>query len=159
MTRERFALVPLVILTLIWAPLGTVLAPRLPGGWAGVVALAVLCTPVPLAALLRLRSARHYPGRLFRLAVLRPFWYLQLLLLLLGPVVAFGLLLGLAMGDARHGGEVALVSTAGVFALAMLMGYAGSRRLRVRRLSRRSRSPRIRSASPFPDAPRASCSP
>ena len=57
----RFALIPLAILALIWAPLGTVLAPRLPGGWAAVVALAVLCTPAPLTALLRLRSARHYP--------------------------------------------------------------------------------------------------
>ena len=131
----RFALVPLVILTLIWAPLGYVLAPRLPGGWGGVVALAVLFTPVPLTALLRLRSARHYPGRLFRLLVLRPFWYLQLLLLLLGPVVALGILVGLVTGDARLGGSIALVSTVGVFAIGMLLGYAGSRRLRVRRLT------------------------
>lgn len=130
----RFALVLLAILTVVWGPVGAVLAPLLPGGWSTVAVLATLATPVPLAALLRLRGSGHYPGRLFRLLALRPFWYLQLVLLLLGPVVAVGLLVGLAFGSARGGGMVALVGTVAVFVLASVLGYLGSRRLRVRHL-------------------------
>lgn len=130
----RFALVLLAILTVVWVPVGTVLAPRLPGGWLGVAVLALLATPVPLWALLRLRGSGHYPGRRFRLLALRPFWYLQLLLLLLGPVVAVGLLAGALLGDAGRGGLVALAGTITLFLLGALLGYLGSRRLRVRRL-------------------------
>jgi hypothetical protein len=62
-----------------WTVVGLLLAPVLPGGWAGVALLAA-ATTAPLAALVASRRGGRAPGKAFRLLVLRPFWYAQLLL-------------------------------------------------------------------------------
>lgn len=129
-----FVAVLLGVLAVVWVPVGAVLAPALPGGWAGVLALALIVTPLPLALILRQRLAGAYPGRWTRLLVVRPFWYAQLLLLLAGPATALGLLAGALAGTARAGGMVALVCVVGVAAVLGVLGCAGSRRLVVRQL-------------------------
>ena len=53
----------LLLVSAIWAVLGVVIAPVLPGGWWGVAALAALVAALPLALLIRQRVAGRYPGR------------------------------------------------------------------------------------------------
>lgn len=133
----RYLPIPLLVLGTIWGTLGFLLAPRIPGGAAGVAALALVLTPLPLAWLLRARQTGRHPGRLARLLLLRPFWYVQLLLLLVTPAGLLGILVGLPFGRARTFGLLAAALVAAAFALAALAGYAGSRRLVVRRLDAR----------------------
>jgi hypothetical protein len=133
----RFIGVLLLVLGVLWTVVGVALAPLLPGGWLGVALLATLLTPLPLALVIRQRLAGGYPGKWTRLLLVRPFWYVQLWLLLAGPVTAVGLLVGAVAGAARTGGQLALATAAAVFLGAGLLGYAGSRRLVVRRLEAR----------------------
>jgi len=72
----------LLLLLTQWLLVGAALAPVLPGGWATLIVVALVATPLPLALIMRQRVAGGYPGRWTRLLVVRPFWYLQLLLLL-----------------------------------------------------------------------------
>ena len=130
----RFLATILLLLATQWLLVGVALAPVVPGGWVAVALLATLLTPLPLALLIRARLAGAYPGRWTRLLLVRPFWYVQLFLLLAGPVTAVGLGAGALAGAARAGGRVALIATLVVFLLASLLGYLGSRRLVVRRL-------------------------
>ena len=117
-----------VWLVLWWSVLGALLAPVVPGGWWGVALLAVVTT-APLAAII-LGFRRHlYPGALFRLFVLRPFWYAQLLLPVLGAAGAVGALLGLPFGAAGAGGRWAVAVAGAISAAAIVAGYVGSRRL------------------------------
>lgn len=86
----------------------------------------------PLAAFIRWRGWPFYPGRAFRLLVVRPFWYAQLLL----PVVATAGLVGL-LGGAPFGHALMLgrVFAAAMFAVAtciLLAGYLGAGRLTIR---------------------------
>src|SRR5215207_10202476 len=74
---------------LFWGIIGLFVAPLLPGGWLGVLALAVLGL-APFALFVRRMTRGEYPGRLTRLLVMRPFWYTQLGL----PLVAAGGLVG-----------------------------------------------------------------
>ena len=134
---RRFLPIPLLVLATIWGTLGYLLGPWIPGGAASVVLLALVATPLPLAWLLRARQAGRYPGRVARLLVVRPFWYLQLLLLLLAPAGIAGIALGLPFGRARQVGLVALAVVALAFAIGAIAGYLGSRRLVVRRLEAR----------------------
>lgn len=134
---RRLLVVPLVVLVAIWGTLGFLAGPFVPGGVVAILAIALLATPLPLAWLLRARRTGHHPGRLARLLLLRPFWYVQLLLLLVAPAGMLGILAGLPFGRARAFGLVAAGLVAAVFAVAALMGYAGSRRLVVRRLDAR----------------------
>ena len=140
----RFVATILLLLLTQWLLVGAALAPVLPGGWATLLLVVLLATPLPLALIMRQRVAGGYPGKWTRLLVVRPFWYLQLLLLLAGPVTAVGLLAGLLAGDASAGGRVALLLVVAVAAALGVLGYVGSRRLVVRRLEAR-----------FPDLPPA----
>jgi hypothetical protein len=70
-------------LSAAWLVVGTLVAPAVPGHWLTVLAAAVLLTALPIAAFVRSRRAGHYPGALFRIVVLRTFWYAQLLLIVL----------------------------------------------------------------------------
>ena len=112
---------------------GCVLAPLVPGGGRTVLAAALLLTALPLATLLGTRALGHYPGSFIRLVVFRPFWYAMFLVLLLTLASAAGALVGAPFGRAAEVGRVALLAMAALFVLSAAAGYAGSRRLDVRR--------------------------
>lgn len=124
----------LAILTACWAVVGLLLAPALPGGGGTAVLAWALLTLLPLGVFIGTRLRGAYAGAIVRLLVFRPLWYAQFFVLLLAPVGAVAALAGLPFGRASEAGRVAVV-VAGVFvALVALAGYAGSRRLEVRRL-------------------------
>jgi predicted MPP superfamily phosphohydrolase len=75
-----------------------------------------------------------YPGALFRLLVLRPFWYSQLLLPLLAAAGLVGILGGLPFGGAATAGRAAVAVAASLATLIGLAGYAGTRRLVVQQV-------------------------
>jgi len=125
----------LAILTACWAVVGVTAAPALPGGaWTAAGAWALL-TLVPLGVFIGTRARRIYPGALVRVLVFRPLWYAQLFVLPLAALSVAGALLGLPFAAAGVAARVALASGAAALVLAALAGYAGSRRLEVRRIT------------------------
>lgn len=116
-----------------WGTLAALAVGAFPGAVAVVVALAIY-TSLPLAAFIRWRGWPFYPGKLFRLFVVRPFWYAQLML----PLVAAGGLIGLILGTPfGHGLTTGRLVAGAVFAFVgvmLLAGYVGARRLVVRRV-------------------------
>ena len=120
-------------LLVAWGTLGLLASGLFPGAAAVVVAAAIYTT-LPLIVFMRWRGWPFYPGKAFRLLVVRPFWYAQLIL----PLVSAGGLLGLIVGSPfGYGITVGRVATAVVFVLAatlLLLGYLGSGRLVVRRV-------------------------
>jgi predicted MPP superfamily phosphohydrolase len=116
-----------------WTIVGGLLAPVVPGGWwtVGVTAVATLA---PLGALVLGFRRRMYPGALFRLLVLRPFWYAQLLLPLLAAAGLVGIVAGLPFGAAGTAGRALLAVVASIATLIGLAGYAGTRRLVVQQV-------------------------
>jgi predicted MPP superfamily phosphohydrolase len=112
---------------LCWSVIGLVVPVPIGDRWL-VVALAV-ATTAPLVAFIVQGGWRAYPTATFRLLVVRPVLYTQLLL----PLVAGGGLLGLAVGalfgnpitGARLGAGIVL----GGMTLLLTAGYIGSARL------------------------------
>ena len=117
--------------TLCWVIIGALLAPVLPGGWLAILALALLGA-APILALVRGFGRRVYPSAATRVLVIRPFWYAQLLLPLLAAFGLAGVLGGLPFGAAGIAGRAAIAVAAVIFAIIMLSGYVGARRLVVR---------------------------
>ena len=117
-----------------WAVVGMAIAPRIPGGWAVVGAMAVAAL-APLWPFHRAFTGRLYPGAAMRLLVFRPFWYIQLLLPLLGIAAIVGALVGWARGMPRAAALAAVAGTAVVFWAGMLAGWIGSRLLVTRRVT------------------------
>lgn len=117
-----------------WGTLGVLAHGAVPGGGWVVLALA-LYTTAPLVAFLRFGGWPFYPGRVFRLVVLRPFWYIELLLPLLTIAAIVGMLIGAFAGHAIAGGRMAVSAVLAVMVLILVAGYFGSRRLVVRHLT------------------------
>lgn len=116
-----------------WLVLGPLLLPVLPGGGWSLAALIVL-TVAPVLALVQRVRGGGYPGAAFRLWLVRPFWYGQLVVPLLALAGLLGLLLGLPFGAAPMGGRIG-IAIAAVAAVALgIAGYLGSRRLVVRQI-------------------------
>ena len=66
---------------------------------APLVALAIaVYTTVPVLVFARWRGWPFYPGAAFRLFVVRPFWYTQILLPLVAGMGLIGIAIGLAFG-------------------------------------------------------------
>ena len=120
-------------LVVAWGTVVTLVAGLLP--YAAAVALVVaLYTTIPLLAFLRWLGWPFYPGRAFRLWVVRPFWYVQLVLPLVSVAGLAGLVVGAPFGHAVDVGRV-LAGVVLVIAVAvLLLGYLGSGRLKVRRV-------------------------
>ena len=76
-----------------WATVATLAAGAFPGGLELTLAVAAYTT-VPLLVFARWRGWPFYPSAAFRLLVVRPFWYTQLML----PLVAAGGLIGVLLG-------------------------------------------------------------
>lgn len=137
---RRFLITWLALTATCWAVVGALLAPMVPGGGPVVAALALLLS-APMVVLLRGFSRSTYPRRSIRLLVIRPFWYVQLLL----PFTAAAAIAGMAIGGAAGafagrpwmwavtGGRLAILVLTGIALLFFVAGYIGSRRLVVRR--------------------------
>jgi predicted MPP superfamily phosphohydrolase len=119
-----------------WLIVGGLLSPMLPGGWLTVLALASLCV-APSLGMVRGLGRSTYPSALRRLFLVRPFWYTQLFLPLLAVSGGLGAAAGLPVGASATAGRWALALSASVLAGLALLGYAGARRLVVRRLDAR----------------------
>jgi predicted MPP superfamily phosphohydrolase len=123
-----------------WLIVGALLAPVVPGGWLTILlAMAVAISPL-LVLVQRFNGAN--PAAWVRLWIFRPFWYLQLGILLSALAGAAGFLAGAPFGAALITGRSTMLTAAAAFALVAFTGYIGSRRLRVRKLEAR-----------FPDLP------
>ena len=130
-----FTIVSRLVLYLVvaWGTLAVLANGLFPRASAVVVAVAIYST-LPLIAFVRWRGWPFYPGKAFRLLVVRPFWYTQLIL----PLVSAGGLLGLIVGSPfGHGITLGRIAFAAVFIFAatiLTLGYLGAGRLVVRRV-------------------------
>ncbi len=127
----RIAVRLVAYLVIAWGTIATLASGLFPGARLTALAVAVYTT-LPLIAFVRWRGWPFYPGRLFRLFVVRPFWYTQLLL----PVVAgsglIGALAGLPFGHALVAGRATAGIMLAVMLLVLALGYLGSKKLVVR---------------------------
>ncbi len=122
------------VLACIWAIPAALLVPVTPGGALTLVLVAAAITPLPLLLVIQSRMRGWYPGRWFRLLVLRPFWYAQLCVLLLPIGAVAGMAFGLVVGRVVDGGRLGMAVLLVVFAVAAVFGYVDSRLLRTTRL-------------------------
>ncbi|MEO5816086.1 MAG: metallophosphoesterase [Gemmatimonadaceae bacterium] len=122
-----------VYLIVAWGTLGVLVAGLFPGALAVFIAVA-LYTTLPLLAYVRWRGWPFYPGKGFRLFVVRPFWYAQLMLPLVASAGLLGILAGAPFGHALIVGQI-VAAVALAFVIVMLSaGYFGSAHLVVRRV-------------------------
>ena len=139
---RRFLIGWAVVTTACWLLVGALLAPFVPGGGVTILVAALLLS-APIAVLVRGFTRRSYPRRAVRLYVLRPFWYVQLLLPFAALAGVFGMVAGSAAGAfnsapwawALRGGRAGILVLAATAAAVFLAGYIGSRRLVVRRFT------------------------
>src|SRR4051812_25244212 len=120
-------------LLVAWGTLVALTSGLFPGAAAVTIPLAIYKT-VPLLAFIRWRGWPFYPGRGFRLFVVRPFWYTQLLLPLVAAAGLIGLILGAPFGVAFAVGRTLAGAMLAFAAGVLLLGYLGSGRLTVRRV-------------------------
>lgn len=118
-------------LVVAWGTLGVLAAGLFPGALAGLVVVA-LYTTLPIAAFIRWRGWPFYPGAAFRLLVVRPFWYAQLILPVVSAAGILGLLGGAPFGEAIVVGRVAAGVALALVATMLGAGYFGAGRLVVR---------------------------
>ena len=135
---RRISLAAIVIrlaayLLLAWSTLAALVAGLFPGALAATIAVAVY-TMLPLVAFVRWRGWPFYPGRAFRLLVVRPFWYVQLVLPIVAAAGLAGLALGAPFGHAIAAGRLFATVVLAISAAVLLIGYLGAGRLAVRRV-------------------------
>ena len=99
-----------------------------------VVASIALYTTLPLVVFARWRGWPFYPDAAFRLLVVRPFWYTQLLLPLVAGGGALGIFVGALFGNALLGGRLAAATVLAIAGSLLIAGYLGSKQLVVRRV-------------------------
>lgn len=116
---------------LAWATIVTLAAGTFPGA-AVVAVLVAVYTTLPLLAYARWRGWPFYPKAAFRLFVVRPFWYAQVMLPLVAGAGFLGLIVGLPFGHALAVGRILAALIFVVIGAFLLLGYVGSRGLVVR---------------------------
>jgi len=114
-----------------WLTIGVLANGLFPHAVFVVVALA-LYTTLPVAAFARWRGWPFYPNAAFRLLVVRPFWYTQLMLPLIGIGSTVGVLVGAIFGFPLLGGRIAAGIVLTVVGTLLIAGYLGSKQLVVR---------------------------
>jgi predicted MPP superfamily phosphohydrolase len=114
-----------------WLTIGVLANGLFPHAVFVVVALA-LYTTLPVAAFARWRGWPFYPNAAFRLLVVRPFWYTQLMLPLIGIGSTVGVLVGAIFGFPLLGGRIAAGIVLTVVGTLLFAGYLGSKQLVVR---------------------------
>jgi predicted MPP superfamily phosphohydrolase len=128
--KRRIVIIGAAWTSVWWVVLGGLFAALVPGGWLTVLG-ALLLAIAPLLVLVQ-RFDNVYPSAVTRLFVFRPFWYLQLATLLMAWAGIAGSLTGAPFGAAIATGRIAAVAVAAAFSLAALVGYIGSRQLRIK---------------------------
>jgi predicted MPP superfamily phosphohydrolase len=127
----RIAFRAAVYLAAAWGTLVMLAAGLFPG--SGVLTLTLAAyTTLPLVAFVRWRGWPFYPGAAFRLFVVRPFWYTQLILPLAAAAGLIGLIVGAPFGHALLVGRVLAGAVLVIVASVLGLGYLGARRLVVR---------------------------
>src|SRR5215208_30688 len=116
-----------------WGTLVLLASGLYPG--SAIVTLGIaLYTTIPIVAFALWRGWPFYPGAVFRLLVVRPFWYAQLLLPLVSAAGLLGLLLGVPFGEALLVGRILAGTMIAIATVLLVLGYIGTRRLVVRRV-------------------------
>jgi predicted MPP superfamily phosphohydrolase len=118
-------------LLVAWGVVAALAAGLFPGATLATLAVA-LYTTLPILAFMRWRGWPFYPGRAFRLLVVRPFWYTQLLLPLVAAAGLLGLLAGAPFGHALLIGRLLAGATFAAAAVILGAGYLGARHLVIR---------------------------
>src|SRR5215213_1592078 len=119
-------------LVLAWGTLAVLAAGIFPGA-AAVTLLVAVYSVLPLVAFLSWRGWPFYPSAAFRLLVVRPFWYTQLVLPLVSAAGLLGLILGAPFGEALLVGRIFAGTMLATATVLLVLGYIGTRRLVVRR--------------------------
>jgi predicted MPP superfamily phosphohydrolase len=127
------ALRAVLYLVVAWATIAVLVAGVFPGADALTVTLAIYTT-LPLVAFVRWRGWPFYPGAAFRLFVVRPFWYTQLMLPLVAAAGLIGLVAGAPFGHALLIGRMLAGVVLLIVASILGLGYFGARRLVVRQV-------------------------
>ena len=122
-----------IYILVTWGTLELLASGLFPGAQWVTLALA-LYTTIPIAAFALWRGWPFYPNAAFRLLVVRPFWYTQLLLPLVSAAGLLGLILGAPFGASLLVGRILAGTMLGVAAVLLVLGYIGTRRLVVRRV-------------------------
>jgi hypothetical protein len=81
---------------------------------------------VPVITFAIFRGWPFYPGALFRLLVVRPFWYTQLLLPLVSGAGLLGLILGAPFGHAVDVGRILAGTMLTLATVLIVLGYLGT---------------------------------
>lgn len=114
-----------------WGTIGLLADHAFPGALPAVIVLAAYCT-LPLVLFIRWRGWPFYPNAAFRLLVVRPVLYGNLLLPLVAGAGLLGVVIGAPFAHAMVFGRVAAVVVLAVMAGLLVAGYVGSHRLVVR---------------------------
>jgi uncharacterized protein len=116
-----------------WGIVASLVSGLFPGAPFVVLALGVYMT-VPVLVFARWRGWPFYPGSAFRLLVVRPFWYTQILLPLVSSSGLIGIAIGLAFDYPVLVGRIFAGPTLAVATGVLIVGYIGSRRLVTRQV-------------------------
>jgi uncharacterized protein len=118
---------------LAWGTVIVLIAGAFPGARTVAVGVALYAT-IPLVLFLRWRGWPFYPNAAFRLLVVRPVLYAQLLLPLVAGGGLLGALIGWPFGHALTVGRGLAAGVLSIMGALLVAGYLGSRRLVVRRV-------------------------
>ena len=129
-----FLAIILLLTALAWLLVGSFVHDLVPGGFT-TIALAWALSVVPVFVLVRNITTGRYPSAATRLWFFRPFWYAQLLMLALALLGTAGFIVGLPFGAGGGAGKWTVLAGAAALVALGLWGYAGSRRLVVKRLT------------------------
>ena len=116
-----------------WGTLELLSSGLFPGAQYVTLGLALFST-IPIVAFALWRGWPFYPNAAFRLLVVRPFWYTQLLLPLVSAAGLLGLILGAPFGEALLVGRIFAGTMLASTTVLCVLGYLGTRRLVVRRV-------------------------
>lgn len=124
-------LIAMAYFAVAWGIVAMLAAGTFPGS-ALVVAAIALYTTIPPILYIRWRGWPFYPSAAFRLFVVRPALYVQLLLPLVAAAGLLGLVGGAPFGHALSVGRTAAGSVLVAAGVVLAIGYIGSKRLVVR---------------------------
>jgi predicted MPP superfamily phosphohydrolase len=116
-----------------WLLVGSFVVGDLPGGWSTLAIAWAVCVAPSLVLIANVVTG-GYPSSLVRCTLFRLFWYSQFLVVMLIPWAVAGFVVGLPFGASAAAGRMAILWGAPILVGLGIWGYAGSRRLVVRRL-------------------------